>query len=104
MKIEFYQQDFVPGFAAFLDDGRGFKKKGAKAFCIVNIGDFLATVETGDVPAADLPYFVAESMMHEIVHVLEKWFKVELSEEKVEALLTKYREKYREPDISIADS
>ena len=88
--IEFYQRDWMPGFAAFIDDGKPFEPSG-RAFCLLNLGAILAAVELGDMPASEVPYFVAESMMHEIMHVLEKWAGVEFSEERIEQLLDRYR-------------
>jgi len=88
--IEFHQQDWIPGFAAFLP-GATTPTPDARAFCVLNLGSILATVATGDVPAEDVPYFIAESMMHEVMHVLEQWAGTEFSEERIEALLEKYR-------------
>lgn len=88
LKIEFRQVDWVPGFAGYLENGN---PKG-KAFCLLNVGALLSTIERGDLPVGDLPYMIAETMMHEIIHAIEAWAGVEFSEEKVEALLTKYRE------------
>jgi len=88
LTIEFRQHDWIPGFAAF--HANATTPQG-QAFCVINLGSILATVEAGHVPAADVPYFIAESMMHEIMHALEQWAGVEFSEERVEALLEKYR-------------
>lgn len=88
LKIEFRQMDWEPGFAGYLDDGQ----PNGTAFCFLNLGSLLCAVEKGDLPRADLPYMIAESMMHEIIHTLEAWAKVEFSEERVEDLLVKYRE------------
>lgn len=92
--VEFHQHDWMEGFAAFLDDGEQFNPD-SKAFCVLNLGSLLATVKAGDIPAADLPYVIAESMMHEIIHVLEKWAGQEFSEERVEQLLEKYEASIR---------
>ena len=89
MEIKVYQHDWMPGFAAFLDDGSVDEK--AEAHISLNLGDFLALVHDGDIDNKDLPYKIAESLMHEIIHALEAWAKVEFSEDKVEALLDKYR-------------
>lgn len=96
LRVEFYQQDFIPGFAAFLANPDGTMKAEPQgpAFCVVNIGACLLTVEAGDLEAKDIPYMIAESMAHELIHVLEQHFQMEFSEEKVEALLDKYREKF----------
>ncbi len=90
-RIEFHQHDWLPGFAAF-HPGATTPAPDSRAFCVLNLGSMLATVKAGAVPAADLPYFIAESMMHEVVHVIEQWAGVEFSEERVDALLEKYGE------------
>ena len=89
-RVEFHQQDWLPGFAAFLPDATTLSPS-ARAFCVLNLGSFLATVEAGHVAKSELPYFIASSMMHEVMHVLEQWAGVEFSEERVESLLEKYR-------------
>lgn len=95
MKIDVYQQDWMPGFAAFHDDGS--LQAGAAAKVSLNIGTLIAAVNLGDLEASDIPYVVAESIMHEVIHALESWAKVEFSEERVEALLQKYREAAGKP-------
>jgi len=92
VSLEVYQHDWTPGFAAFMDDGR--IAQGAPAHVSLNLGSLLCAVETADLPAADLPYIVAESLMHEAIHALESWSNVEFSEDRVEGLLASYREKY----------
>ncbi|WP_430912859.1 hypothetical protein [Methylobacterium sp. sgz302541] len=89
-RVEFHQHDWIPGFAAFAP-GATTPGPDSRAFCVLNLGSILGTVETGDVPPTDLPYFIAESMMHEVMHALEQWAGTEFSEERVEALLAKYR-------------
>lgn len=88
LKIEFRQLDWEPGFAGYLDNGQ----PNGTAFCFLNLGSLLCAVEKGDLPKKDLPYMIAESMMHEAIHALEAWAGIEFSEERVEALLEKYRE------------
>ena len=95
MKIDVYQQDWMPGFAAFHDDGS--LKAGAAAKVSLNIGALMEAVEYGDLEASELPYMVAESIMHEVIHALESWANVEFSEERVEALLEKYRKEMGKP-------
>lgn len=94
ISIEIYQQDFIPGWAAYFADEDKFNPD-AKPLVVLNIGSLLAAVESGDLPKEDLPYMVAESLMHEVIHVLEHWAGVEFNEDRVEELLTKYREKYQ---------
>lgn len=90
--IEVRQADFIPGFAAF---AAGSVTDGGPAKVVLNVGDLVALVHTGEVPAAELPYIVAESIMHEVVHVLEEWAGVEFSEERVEDLIARYTEAAR---------
>lgn len=92
ISIEIYQQDWMPGFAAFLDDGA--MKETAKAHVAINIGAIMSAYKLGDIEASEIPYFVAESLMHEVIHALEAWAGVEFSEERVETLLEKYNQKY----------
>lgn len=88
-KVEVYQQDWMPGFAAFNDDGS--IKKGT-AHIALNLGDLIGTVDTTGVEKADLPYIIAESLMHEIIHALEAWAGVEFNEDRVQDLIAKYAE------------
>jgi len=87
--IEVRQQDWVPGFAAF---GEGSVNHDGHAHVVLNIGGLMSVVADKKIAAADLPYMVAECLMHEVVHALEEWAEVEFSEERVEALIKKYRE------------
>ena len=93
--IDVYQQDWMPGFAAFLDDG-SLAESGRPKFAI-NLGAFIASISTGDIEKSEIPYFVAETLMHEIIHVIEKWAGVEFSEERVDALIEKYTLASRPP-------
>jgi len=69
--IEVYQQDWIPGFAAFSDDGS--IQEGAKAHVAINVGSTLLMVEKGDIPKSEIPYMIAENIMHEVIHALEAW-------------------------------
>ena len=89
IKLEVYQQDWMPGFAAFSDDGS--IQQGAPAHIGINIAALLQAVAYKELDKNDLPYVIAESLFHEFVHVLESWAGVEFNEERVEALLDKYR-------------
>jgi len=90
ISIEVFQQDWIPGFAAYLDDGS--LKEGAPAHVVLNLGSTLAVVEQGGIEKDEVPYFVAENIMHEVIHVLEAWANVEFNEDRVEQLIEKYRE------------
>ncbi len=89
IKIEIYQQDWIPGFAAFANNGQ--IEKDGTAHVMINIGSLLCAAANGDIENTDLPYIIAECLMHEITHALECWAGVEFSEEKVEELTEKYR-------------
>lgn len=89
-KVVFYQQDWIPGYAAFLPDSTTPQPE-AKAFCVVNLGALLAGVVAGDMAREDIPYVLADSIVHELVHVLEQWAGVEFNEERVEAVIDRYR-------------
>ena len=95
IEIEIYQQDWIPGFAAFRNDSSIAE---GKAHVILNVGAFLAVVANKDVAPGDLPYCIAESLMHEVVHVFEAWAQVEFSEDRVEALIQKYRDAMSEAE------
>ena len=92
LRIKVYQQDWMPGFAAFSDDGSVAK---GKAHIALNIGALMAAVQCKDIEAKDVPYAIAEDVMHEVMHSLEAWAGVEFSEARVEALLEKYRKTYK---------
>lgn len=92
IKIEIRQQDWIPGFAAF---AAGSLKAKGKAHVVLNIGSLMALVAKSDVKPKEIPYFVAECLMHEITHVLEEWAGVSFSEKKIHALTKKYQEKYK---------
>lgn len=87
INIKAYQSDFTPGWAAFID---GKTKPFMKI--TLNVGSILAAMDWGAIERSDIPYVVAESLMHEIMHALEKWAGVEFSEERIEGLIAKYRE------------
>jgi hypothetical protein len=91
IRIEIYQHDWMPGFAAFQVNSL---KKGAKAHVALNIGGLLGIVRDKSIKEKELPYVVAECLMHEIIHVLEEWAGTEFSHEKIENLITKYQEHY----------
>lgn len=95
--VEIYQHDWIPGFAAFHNDHS--INESAKAHVVLNLGSMLAAVKEGDLKSQDLPYLIAESLMHEVIHTLEAWANVEFSEDRVEGLLEKYREKYERDTI-----
>lgn len=88
-RIEVYQWDWIPGFAAFINDGT--LKKSGTARIALNVGAIIAAVEARDIAPSDVPLLVGETIIHEIGHALEAWCAVEFSEARVEALAMKYR-------------
>ena len=86
--IEVRQDDWIPAFGAF---AAGSIEATGTAHVVLNVGAILAVVEEGDMEPADVPYMVAETIMHEVIHALEEWAGVEFSEDRVEELLDRYR-------------
>jgi hypothetical protein len=91
LTIKIYQHDWIPGFAALLNDGS--IKKDSIAHIVLNLGSLLGIVKYGMIKKKELPYIVAECIMHEIIHALESWAEVEFSERKVNALIKKYQKR-----------
>lgn len=89
--IAVYQHDWIPGFAAYKT---GTLSKKAKAHVILNIGSLLRVVAEKKIPKEELPYTIAECLMHEVIHVLQEWAGAEFSEDKVDELIAKYQKKY----------
>jgi len=87
IQIEVHQKDWIPGFAAFQE---GSLKHEGHAHVVLNLGSILCASVVGPLEKKDVPYFVAESLMHEVIHVLEEWAGVEFSEERIETLLLEY--------------
>ncbi len=87
--LSVHQQDWVPGFANLIVGSHW--RKSAHLMIGLNVGALMAAVAEKDIGAADAPYHIAASIMHEVIHVLELWAGVEFSEERVEALIEKYR-------------
>jgi hypothetical protein len=60
------------------------------AVITLNLGSYLAVARSKCITKKEIPYFIAEGMLHEIVHVLEDWAKVKFDHRKVNALMRKY--------------
>lgn len=93
LRVEVRQQDWVPGFGAFVDGGTAPQ---GEAHIVLNIGAHMAAVAMGDLPKEEVPYAIAETMMHEIMHALEAWAGVEFSEDRIDALLARYAQAAQE--------
>jgi len=92
--IKVHQHDWIPGWSAFAatDDG---EFPNGEAHIAIDIGGMVAALVNDQLGADEMPYFVAECIMHEVIHVLEQWAGVEFSEDRVEALIEKYQEARR---------
>lgn len=88
VRIEVYQQDWMPGYAAFVDDGS--IKENAKAHVVINLGASITQVKLGHLDKKDLPYKIVSDLLHEITHALEAWAGVEFSEERVDEIVAMY--------------
>lgn len=96
LTIKVYQQDWIPGFAALINYEE--REASDSAHVVLNLGSLLSLIEQEeDYNPKDVPYIVAESLMHEIAHALEQWAFVEFDEDRVEELTEKYRQKYLVP-------
>ncbi len=93
VQIEIHQRDWMPGFAGYIE---GSLPETGTGHVLLNLGSLLAAVVEDDISADEMPYYVAECLMHEVVHVLEEWAGVEFNEERVAALIEKYREALKE--------
>lgn len=87
-RIELFQNDWMPGYGAF---EVGSATRGP-AHIAINLGAFLCCIERGESDRADMPYGVAETIVHEVIHALEEWAGVEFDEQRVDALIVKYRD------------
>lgn len=53
----------------------------------VNVLALLNAHKGGAIPKKELPYFLSRVVMHEVVHALEDWARVEFNHHKIGALL-----------------
>lgn len=68
ISIEVYQKDWMPGFAAFCNDGS--IRNNAHAHVVLNLGCLMRCIEDKDLAPKEIPYVVAECLMHETIHAL----------------------------------
>ena len=87
IRIDVFQDDGIEAFAAY-DPGDATCKPEIR-LCVERI---LGMVAMDDIDPKDVPYVVAESLMHEMIHALEDWAGLEFNEERVYELIAKYRE------------
>jgi hypothetical protein len=59
---------------------------------ILSIENFAWLIKDGEIDKEELPYFIAETIVHEVIHVLEDWAGVEFNEEKVDKIISKLKE------------
>jgi hypothetical protein len=90
VKADVVQADGIQGFACYLSPSMKDRR------CIIglNVEAFMGCVATGQIKQKDLPYILAESIMHEVIHALEEWAKVKFSHRKVNKLIKAYSEHY----------
>lgn len=85
-------KDDMPAFAGFL---AGSVTEG-EPIVAISLQNMLGAYVCVDVPREELPYMIAECLMHEIVHALEELFDVPFSEEKIEGLIEEYQKRAQE--------
>jgi predicted ATP-grasp superfamily ATP-dependent carboligase len=87
IKADIFQQDDIAAFGCYLD--KSIKKR--RCLIGLNVNAFLAAVHSKDLSPRELPYTIAETIMHEIMHALEDWAKVEFSHRRINKLINEYR-------------
>lgn len=94
IKVRIERQDNLEGFAAYLTPSLTQNGEGV---VLMNIE---ATFHSAVLPEEESPIdIMIESIMHEVGHALQEFFGKEFSEEQVESVVEKYRERYL-PDRS----
>ena len=90
VKADIVQADGVKGFA-FYNPGAVKRSR-----CVIglNVEAFVASVALGQIKLKDLPYLMAETIMHEVIHALEDWAKVAFSHKRINKLIWAYSEHY----------
>lgn len=97
--VEFRQHDWMPGFAAYLhEEGKPFPQ--GTAFCAINLHALLGAYVTTDETHAGFVESIADTMVHEVIHVIEAWAGVEFSEQHVEKLIDGYRQRAAEDAVA----
>ena len=99
--LEVHKADGIEGFACFTSTEGEIENP---AIIGLNLEALLGTVVLGDVEPAELPYFIADSIMHEVIHALEQWAKVEFNEERIEQLIEKYRKRHEREENNESSS
>ena len=91
VRADVVQADGVDGFACYL---QGSARKNKRCIIGLNVEAFMAAIVSKQLDEKDIPYIMAESMMHEVIHAVEDWARVEFSHKKVNKLIDAYREHY----------
>jgi hypothetical protein len=93
VKADIVQADGIKGFACYLPDS---VRKNKRCIIGLNVFAFIAAIAMKQLRRKDIPYLMAECIMHEVIHAFEDWAKVEFSHRKVNKLINVYREHYLE--------
>ena len=93
VKADIVQADGINGFGCYLQTS---VRKNKRCIIGVNVEALMAAVAMKDLKVEDVPYIFAETIMHEVIHSLEDWAKMEFSHKKVDKLIDKYRRHYSE--------
>lgn len=92
IKVRIERQDNLEGFAAYLTPSL---TQDGTAIVLMNVeATFHAAAANNESPVD----FMIENVMHEVGHALQEFFGKEFSEEQVEGIVEKYRERYL-PDV-----
>jgi hypothetical protein len=85
------QDDFKPGFAAYLE---GSLNCSGKANVVLNVSNLMGTVAAKELAPKEIPAVVADCIFHEFLHVVEEWAGLAFSEKRIHRLVEKYRKLY----------
>ena len=86
-KITAFNDDNLEGFGGYL--AKSIKE--GQGFVILNLEAHLTTSIEQDMSLKEI---VVETLMHEVGHALEEWYDLEFNEDRIEAIIDSYREKY----------
>jgi hypothetical protein len=87
--IEIIVDDAIPAFGTAWIPDNPEKEETA---IVLNLGSCLLCAVTE--PDVDFKTLVIETLMHEFGHIVERWVGLEASEERINALVEAYRQKY----------
>ena len=90
VKVTICHAPEMPAFGGYLAGSLGANHP----LIALNIDAFLSAVAEGDLPAKHLPMVLAETVAHEVIHMVEEWASLKFSERRVSRIIEKARKKH----------